>query len=321
MRSSKDRYFEKRSELYGFLSLWIMLFHLNMFFRPLLGSIYLDRIASLGDSCVDIFLFVSGYCIYHSWKNDPDYWNFFKKRVYRIIPSYLLIAIPFFLWQDHLSFNFLYDLLGASFLIEGKLEAWFPIAIIFFYILSPGTIYTMQLKGSIWILVLGGLLIILLLNTVGYFSKTGIMWSRLPAYTLGIYCAMRKHEDGTDYLKKIDKNIILFIGCCVLLTVLAFSPILLSLQSQIGMDSTRVMYLFLIMPIISVITKIIRTLPRFIQSFLSVCGNVSLELYLIHLFLFYVISHYGMNVWLYPAALLVAIPLAYAVRAIGKLLS
>ena len=83
----EDINLEHRPELYGFLSLWLMVFHLEMFFKPLLGSVYLDRIASLGDCCVDVFL---------------------------------IIAIPFFLWQDHLSWNFLYDISGASFLIKRK---------------------------------------------------------------------------------------------------------------------------------------------------------------------------------------------------------
>ena len=126
-----------RTELYGVLSLWIMLMHLDMFFHPLLGNVYLGRVAALGECCVDVFLFLSGYCVSLSWEKTPVYRIFMKKRFLRILPSYLLIAIPYFVWKDGFSPDVLYDVSGVSFLAAGRLDAWFPVAILLFYCLTP----------------------------------------------------------------------------------------------------------------------------------------------------------------------------------------
>ena len=313
----EDINLEHRPELYGFLSLWLMVFHLDMFFKPLLGSVFLDRIASLGDCCVDVFLFISGYCIYYSWTKNPDYRTFLKKRVLRILPTYLIIAIPFFLWQDHLSWNFLYDTSGASFLIEGRLEAWFPISILGFYLISPWLIRLVSGKNSIWIILTLIAIIAILTNYTHYFAKTGIMWTRLPAYAAGLYCAHKKGLMTTSnkpVKEREHPDYILLLLYGTLMIIIAISPIRERLSSLVGSNSLRLCFLILIVPILSLFNYGISFTPKLFRSGLRFCGNVSLEIYLIHLFLLYVISYYGLSVYLYPIALLASIPLAYLAR-------
>lgn len=314
-----------RAELYGILAIWIMIFHLNIFFNPLLGNIFLGRIASLGESCVDVFLFVSGYCIYHSWTKLPCFPTFFSKRISRIIPSYLIITAPYFLWKDFVIANqstvieqfgcFLFDLSGLSFLIQGQLDAWFPVAIMLFYLITPplARIFSNRL-GYLWFIAILGTIVILII-TNDYFSKTSIMWARLPAYSLGVLFAT--NSSSTKASNTDIRPIWLFL-CIIILLAFVLFHIISSLGNCFGPGAARVIYLFLIIPILVLFEAVIRFLPKALCGILRFCGGLSFEIYLIHLFLLYIISYYGLNVWLYPIALIASIPLSYSSRLIAK---
>lgn len=310
-----------RSELYGGLSLWIMLFHLNMFFNPLFGNIFLGRMATLGECCVDVFLFVSGYCICYSLQRTPNYGLFLKKRVLRILPPYLLISIPYLMWRDGLRWNLLYSLSGFSFFLDGDTDTWFPIAIMFFYCISPFLLRLLSGEKGPWMMCLLVILSIVLTTTTNFFSRTSIMWTRLPAYALGIFFArnnIKIKEDGQEERPKT--KLMLLIGGTLCLFIYAFTPFLSVLSSRFGSIYTRLSYLIIILPIIFLYNETARYIPQIVRRFFSFCGKMSLELYMTHLFLLYVVSYYGLSSFMYPLALLVSILAAFFVQRIVSLI-
>ena len=48
---------------------------------------------SFGDVGVMGFFLLSGYLIVQSWQGDPEFWNYLRKRILRIVPGYLVAAI------------------------------------------------------------------------------------------------------------------------------------------------------------------------------------------------------------------------------------
>lgn len=87
------------SALYGISILSIIIFH---YFEDLnasdfsglcsIGTVYLRIIGSVG---VELFIFLSEISLFFSMKKDEKEKQFYKKRIKRIIPTYLTIAIPF----------------------------------------------------------------------------------------------------------------------------------------------------------------------------------------------------------------------------------
>ena len=76
-----------RDELKGIAILWIVFFHaqeVNGFLR------YVQR---LGYGGVDIFFFLMGYGLAHSLRNSDDLREYWRRRMWRILPSYIPLIL------------------------------------------------------------------------------------------------------------------------------------------------------------------------------------------------------------------------------------
>ena len=85
-----------RSELMGVAILMIMFFHIEKFHavseHPLISQSILYQFIQNGNSGVDVFVFLSGMGIYFAWSKRPELLSFYRKRVLRILPTYLVIS-------------------------------------------------------------------------------------------------------------------------------------------------------------------------------------------------------------------------------------
>ena len=93
---------EKRNTIYGVCAIWIVLFHL---FRRI-GMPYIPvitNIVGIGNMAVDIFFFFSGLCLALSAKKhhylETGWREYFRRRITRILVPYLIIGIPYYLWD------------------------------------------------------------------------------------------------------------------------------------------------------------------------------------------------------------------------------
>lgn len=93
-----DRLSKYRSELMGFACLWVTLHH-NCFDWPTALD-PVRRFASYGNLGVDIFLLLSGVGLYFAWQKKPKLSSFYARRLVRIQVPYVLIAVPYWIWQD-----------------------------------------------------------------------------------------------------------------------------------------------------------------------------------------------------------------------------
>ena len=127
-----------RSTVMGVATLLVIWFHSAILVNP--DSI-LGHIKAIGDIGVDMFLFASGVGVYFALKKHGRFWPYLQSRLYRILPAYLLVAIPWFAYQDIILGGsrrlFLKDITMLTFWLEGRMTFWYVSAILLLYILTP----------------------------------------------------------------------------------------------------------------------------------------------------------------------------------------
>ncbi|WP_308859946.1 acyltransferase family protein [Lactobacillus delbrueckii] len=92
----------------------------------------------IGSTGVDFFLFLSGMGLFYSLTKNDDICQFYKKRLVRILPAYLLVSMPFFAWRDFIHLHtgiltFIRDLLFLNFIDHADTTYWFIFFIIVMY--------------------------------------------------------------------------------------------------------------------------------------------------------------------------------------------
>ena len=158
-----------RYSLMGIAAVWIMLFHLIDF-----------PIINWGYGGVDIFLFLSGWGLYYSWRKRPDIRSFYFKRFWRIFPAYALVVTGAYLFKwiilrDNID---LLDYLCALTTVKywyGYLVHWYIALIVLLYLLFP--FYIKIFRKNLW----GGVLLALIIALLDSIFFVIIRW-RSSAY-------------------------------------------------------------------------------------------------------------------------------------------
>ena len=91
---------------------------------------------------VEMFMFVSGFGIYHSLKKNRDSFTFYRRRLSRLLPSFLPVMIAWcaagMLMRDMTVGQALGNLTGLGWWFQQKQQFnWYIPAILVLYLLSP----------------------------------------------------------------------------------------------------------------------------------------------------------------------------------------
>lgn len=135
-----------RNEIYGLSIFWVMLFHIcESHYFPVLAdnAVYnkLMVILGMGNMGVDIFLFLSGICLYFSFTKKPDIYAFIKKRITRIM--YPICLTSMLLWIRYLVMHrisiwgFVNRLFLIQYWIDGDRQIWYISLIMLLYLVYP----------------------------------------------------------------------------------------------------------------------------------------------------------------------------------------
>lgn len=299
-----------RSQIYGILTLWIVLFHiyrqLGFPFNCFVGN----NILNYGNIGVDAFLFLSGYCLSLSFKRENNLINFYKKRFLRVLLPYLVISLPFFLWKSMVEIpnlsggfnflNFIKDITGYSFWISGCQNAWFLHAILLLYIVFPAFFYICSkgLKFAIALLFAFYSLIVIL-HFCSFAQASAVAWSRIPNFIIGIiasiYFSQIKFSKNASFASII--LFILFFGIFPLEDLDFARPL-----------SKWCLFALLVLPLLYVLKPIAK------GKWLSYVGSLSFETYLVHVFLIHILVWYNQFVvigyWWYILLPIVSITIA-----------
>ena len=301
-----------RGELMGAAIIFIILFHVGL---PRNDAFFgLKRCGNIG---VDMFLFLSGIGLWFSWVRNPHTWQFYKRRLLRIFPAWLIMSslyyIPRFDWHTGSVLDLVLDItINWDFWLHDELTFWYIPAIMMLYLWAPWYMRLIQKSPSFrWlpVLMMGWCVcvqwVIPIHDAVGHIE---IFWSRVPIFFLGINCGEwirtdRKMEPAAIWLLLI--TFVATASACVYLEQVR--------HGRFPLFAERMIYIPLTVSMLLLLARLFQHAPSWVNKASALLGTISLELYLIHAhFVMAYISPYHLGYW--PTVMLTilfAVPLAW----------
>lgn len=267
----------------GVALLWIILFHWNLETAGLL-----NHLKSIGYGGADICLFASGIGCFYSLTSESDIGNFIKRRLKRLMPTYC-IFIVFWLAFKFVTGKFsvqmaLGNILALQHFSDHTLSFnWYISAVLLFYLFAPYFKIIID-RSSTFSKYL--FLAFLFACSIPFWKVHAhiVMVSRLPIFYMGMLFADVCQKDKKILSKHIVGATAMFlIGLLVLLSSYAIAP-------QLMWSHGLYWYPFILIapPLCMAISYVLSRIERIrilkpIITFLSLCGNYSFELYLVHI--------------------------------------
>ncbi len=288
-----------RNQLYGFAILWIVFFHayaidLVDYSFGHDALIPLKVFMNGGNVGVDIFLFLSGICLYFSYFKNPNSYEFLKKRMVRIVfPVWIIDGLYWlirYVFVEHAGWSsFINRMLLLQFWEKGDSTIWFVSCIAVFYFLYPYIHQYLFSKEEKNVWLRGILLLGVTYLAVICFAKVNpqlyanieIALTRLPVFILGCIVGKFVYED-----RKLPSQlkVIPFLALLLFLTIIFIHPF--------GGYRMRFFYLIGGVSIAYTMSIVFEWIDKhcknfkifsFILNILSAVGQFSLELYLSHI--------------------------------------
>lgn len=256
---------DHRTELMGVAMIFIMASHT------------IGRFAPFGNIGVEWFLILSGVGLYYSLSKDDNLKRFYNKRFRRIIPTYLLVAIPFFLIQFPFDpCKFLIRISGLNLAFYWERYFWFIPMILICYLIAP--FYYRLVHQKRWSIILPFALAVVVYFLSFHMPKTEIMVTRFPIFLLGMHLGKAVFEDKTCFEGK---------GSCIPVLISAIGMTIVVVINYIPdhlIEVERHVYFICGIPSLIFILYLVKIFERInlIDKLLSLVGKVSLELFLVH---------------------------------------
>lgn len=275
-----------RTELMGLAILWVMFFHSSID----INNSILNMVKRIGYGGVDIFLMLSGLGLYYAYKKNNNIILFYKRRILRILPTYLPVVVVFCVLlyiNSTISFETLImNITTLSFWFNTSYRFdWFIPAIIALYLIAPIILQIFFNKEtnksrynviSICILIALVLSILIINSEMSYLL---IFTSRIPIFCIGIIIGYFSDTKKNISSIHLFVNILLLVIGCVLLIV--FIEKFENHLWSYGLWWWP--FMFITVPlciIIGICIDFIKCITEL--KFINFCGNHSLELYLFH---------------------------------------
>ena len=307
-----------RGELMGAAMLFVILFHVSLSRDdPFYG---LRRCGNVG---VDMFLFLSGVGLWFAWTKQPSVRTFYRRRLLRILPTWLLVAGVFYgadyLGQRRFSTGII-DLIGDvtvnwDFWLHDELTFWYVPAIMMLYLFAPHymrlitrhPVYRwLPLLMVVWCVMVQWVLPIH--RAVGHIE---IFWSRVPIFFIGINMGRSVKEQRT------------LEGSALWLLLLAFA---MTFGASVYLEQVshgrfplfveRMLYIPFTVTGVLLLNYVFRRMPQCVNRFLRLVGALSLEVYLLHVqFVLLHIEPYRLGYWLtFLLTVAITLPLAWLLQ-------
>ena len=266
-----------RGILMGFSALIIAFFHCYSYkFGSSFAGDILMFLRKTGNIGVDIFLILSAVGLYFSFSKNSNLVEFYKKRFVRIIPSFLIVAIIYYLYIGVGVKAFINNILLISLYVNGNRDFWYFSLIIVLYILYP-LFHKVIDKYNLWGLVT--LLFVTVLGTVllqkfniTIYQRIEIALTRVPIFIIGVYL-------GKMVLNKKEIPKYILLGFLIIFMV---SNVLLFSHHFKYYIFVRYIYGLLAMAIVFLISYLYSVISnKYVNNILEYFGLYSMEIYLI----------------------------------------
>ena len=281
---------KNRNAIYGVSILSIMVFH---FFEDVLtsnlpgrlhfvGKVYNTLIGSVG---VEWFVFLSGVGLYFSLKKDSNVKNYFEKRIKRILPTYVAVALIYWFIVDislmKIGINcFLSDFFFITFFTRGTRTFWYVLFILVAYSVYPLIYRLLELqvdeRAQLLMLATGALTIQFIprLLAGSLYSNIEILLGRFLIFFIGCWCGRKIYR--TDDVSIYDQMGFLF-G-----TLWMIGFLVPGIQSIVSKFGYRILMCFWGIFLLYVVILVLERTPVSIRKCLEYFGSLSYELYLTH---------------------------------------
>lgn len=289
-----------KAALMGIAILIVVYGHLLYYHSGLLAYENLDITEWYTVGSVDIFLFLSGFGIYHSLKKNADPLRFMERRMSRLLPSYLPFIVVYCLfclltdqmtkWQalGNLTTFGWWTQMGGQF-------NWYIPTLIALYLFSP-LFFAVIERDRKKALLLFPLFFLLDAACVGSSLMIGV--SRFPVYFLGMYLGAEAADGKQPSRRHLILSGILMVGSMVAYYFLVtrfpgslkyygfwWHPFLLSTPGCLYMTTW-------------LMEKQEKWKPtRLLNRGLEFLGGKSFEIYLCHIFVYTVGLYFGVQGW------------------------
>ncbi len=318
---SRNKLSDVRGELFGFSIITIILFHFcedveKAGFGGAVTAMTKIGNLALGSSGVEIFLFLSGMGLFRSLSGNPRLSDFYRKRLRRVLPAYLVFGGAGWLILDILLrkagwLTFLLDFTTVSFWTEGRRLVWYISLILILYLLFP-LLYRMvaipdgRLAGTLTAVltaaVMAGCLALHFLAQPVYDHIEIALWRVVP-FILGAWYG-RKMRCGQGFTAEAVILCAMGVIGMALAAVTKWRPDFLW-----GVFSLRLSTLFY--PFVVMFTAAAVLSKCGGSRFLRFVGSISLELYLSHVIIRAIFNEAGLKTC-YPQYYLLCIALSAA---------
>lgn len=326
---NRQRLLAYRNSIYGFCAVWILVFHIYR--NTGLPTIpIISNVLRLGNLGVDIFLFLSGVCLCLSAArhrySGKQWLEFFRRRAFRVLLPYLIVAIPFFCWAAVCEHSgglvrraalFFSDLFYISFFLKGSQTIWFVFGIMLCYLLFP-LLYRWTVKAGFaqkLFLLLGVLLFAFAASFLPYLQNLEIVWARLPIFVLGVYYGTSQRQEEKEQEPSVP------LCAAALLTILLLGWVV---SSDLIPSHTDTWLLLRWLVYIPVALAFLFLASHFGQKskVLTWLGGLSLEIYIVHITAIHQMRYYDvlerLGAWTYLLLPLNTIPLAWCVHKLAE---
>lgn len=307
-----------RAEQMGAAMLFVILFHVALDRGdPFYG---LRRCGNVG---VDIFLFLSGVGLWFSWVKTPDVLRFYRRRLLRIVPTWIVVATAFYL-SDYLGArrfsHSIVDLIGDitinwDFWLHDELTFWYVPAIMALYLVAPWYMRLVQsrpvyrwlpLLMVIWCVMVQWVLPIH--HAVGHIE---IFWSRVPIFFIGINfgeMVRTRRQLSSDAVWLLLVTFLMTFGTCFYLEQVR--------HGQFPLFVERMLYIPFTVCTVLVMNRIFRRTPQWVNRLFRFVGALSLEAYLIHIhFVLVYVQPYHLGYWLtFLVTVAITLPIAWLLQ-------
>ncbi len=294
-----------RSALMGLAILWIMFFHSKVFIPDGWFFFPLQFLKSSGYAGVEIFFLLSGLGLSFSLEKVDSLATFYKKRLTKIIPLYVLFSVLIYILKFHSTPFDLYHFLGKVtgldlFYVGADSFFWFVPALLLFYAVTP-VLYQAIKKSSLKYALLFTFSYLLILGLIIKFYPHNLIWYvRLPVFILGLYVGFLIYNKASNkYLDSLRLNVIFIMLCLLtLMFVLHFTDSEFRWKTGLGWYPTSMMAY----PLAYCLSYLFENYIRAGVTGLSFIGAYTFELYLTHSLIYKVPSIISFEIYSFNVA-------------------
>lgn len=275
-----------RTELMGFAAIWVYLFHCQLHCNiqiPILGYF-----TWYGYGGVDIFLLLSGVGLYYSYSKDPSTLHFYRKRLSRIFPTYILIVTIYQLITYKYTIpEYILNITTIAYWVSPHAYDWYIPTLILLYLLFPilfrGIIK--KPRATLLLVIVLSITLTISLHGVSTSFMKNLTLPRFPIFVLGVF--LGKLIKSGRILTGRTKNILLSLLPISFFLLLGYLHISAILHLDSGYEVLNY-FMFFIAPLLCICLVFVfcrMNRNNIILRFLRLNGKLSLEVYLIHAYI------------------------------------